>query len=421
MGDLTILPEIKYVITLDTDTQLPRESARQLIGTMAHPLNRPQFDPARGIVTEGYSLLQPRVDVSLPTADRSRFVRLHAGEVGIDPYTRTVSDVYQDLFGEGSFIGKGIYDVDAFQRALAGRFPENRILSHDLLESVYARCGLVSDVTLYEEYPSRYEIDAVRRHRWIRGDWQILPWLLPRVPDAEGRGIRNPISALSWWKIFDNLRRSLVPIALVLFFFASWLLVPRLGLLATCMLLAIIALPGLLSLVVELLRKPEQLPWRMHLRGMLASSKRTLGQIGLTFAFLPNDAFLSLTAIGRTLWRVFITRRHLLEWVTSGEVARSARTDLAGSYGAMWFAPAIALGGAISLGLDATGALDGCPAILRPLAGGALDRMVDQPAHRAAGPGTQPRTTDLAPPHRAQDLAFFRDLCHRGGELAAAR
>ena len=220
---------------------------------------------------------------------------MHAGEVGIDPYTRTVSDVYQDLFGEGSFIGKGIYDVDAFERALAGRFPENRILSHDLLESVYARCGLVSDVTLYEEYPSRYDIDAVRRHRWIRGDWQILPWLLPRVPDAEGRGIRNPISALSWWKIFDNLRRSLVPIALLLFFLASWLLVPRLGLLATCMLLAIIALPGLLSLVVELLRKPEQLPWRMHLRGMLASAKRTLGQIGLTLAFLPYDAFLSLT------------------------------------------------------------------------------------------------------------------------------
>ncbi len=351
VGDQSILREIKYVITLDTDTQLPRESARQLIGTMAHPLNRPQFDPARGIVTEGYGLLQPRVDVSLPTADRSRFVRLHAGDVGIDPYTRTVSDVYQDLFGEGSFIGKGVYDVDAFQRALAGRFPENRILSHDLLESVYARCGLVSDVTLYEEYPSRYEIDAVRRHRWIRGDWQILPWLLPRVPGAEARGIRNPISALSWWKIFDNLRRSLVPIALVLFFLSSWLIVPRLGLFATGGLLAIVALPGLLSLVVEFLRKPEQLPWRMHLRGMLASAKRTLSQIGLTLAFLPNDAFLSLTAIGQTLWRVFITRRYLLEWVTSGEVARSARTDLAGSYAAMWFAPAIALGGAVSLGL----------------------------------------------------------------------
>src|SRR5256885_4256067 len=224
---------------------------------MAHPLNRPQFDSARGIVAEGYSLLQPRVDVSLPTADRSIFVRLHAGEIGIDPYTRSVSDVYQDLFGEGSFIGKGVYDVDAFQRALADRFPENRILSHDLLESVYARCGLVSDVTLYEEYPSRYEIDAVRRHRWIRGDWQILPWLLPRVRDAEGRGVRNPISALSWWKIFDNLRRSLVPIAVVFFFTASWLLMPRLGVLPTCVVPARLAPPGWLPLAAELLPPTE--------------------------------------------------------------------------------------------------------------------------------------------------------------------
>src|SRR5260370_29652021 len=156
VGDQSILREIKYVITPDTDTQLPRESARQLIGTMAHPLNRPQFDPALGIVTEGYSLLQPRVDVSLPTADRSRFVRLHAGEVGIDPYTRTVSDVYQDLFGEGSFIGKVVYDVVAFQRTLAGPAPENRILSHDLLESLYPRCGFLSVGTSYHEYPSRY-------------------------------------------------------------------------------------------------------------------------------------------------------------------------------------------------------------------------------------------------------------------------
>src|SRR5438045_4238827 len=230
VGNQSILREIKYIITLHTETKVLRESARQLIGTMAHPLNRPQFDPARGVVAEGYCRLQPRVDVSLPTADRSRFVRLHAGDVCIDPYTSTVSDVYQDLFGEGSFIGKGVYDVDAFQRALAGRFPENRILSHDLLESVYARCGLVSDVTLYEEYPSRYESDAVRRHRWIRGDWQILPWLLPRVPGPEAPSLRTPISAFAVSTISDNLRRSLVPLALVLFFLASWVLIPRLGL-----------------------------------------------------------------------------------------------------------------------------------------------------------------------------------------------
>ena len=192
-----------YVITLDTDTQLPRESARQLIGTMAHPLNRPHFDPARGIVTEGYSLLQPRVDVSLPSAGRSWFVRLHAGDTGIDPYTRAVSDVYQDLFQEGSFIGKGIYEVDAFERALAGRFPENAVLSHDLLESVHARCALVSDVKFYEEYPSRYDVDVGRRRRWIRGDWQIMPWLLPWVPAADGALPRQPALRLI---VVENFR-----------------------------------------------------------------------------------------------------------------------------------------------------------------------------------------------------------------------
>src|SRR5207249_699818 len=263
VGDQSILREIKYVITLDTDTQLPRESARQLIGTMAHPLNRPQFDPARGIVTEGYGLLQPRVDVSLPRADRSRFVRLHAGDVGIDPYTRAVSDVYQDLFGEGSFIGKGIYDVDAFERALAGRFPENRVLSHDLLESCYTRCALVTDVKFYEEYPARYNVDVDRRHRWIRGDWQIMEWLLPRVPGSDGRYIANPLSSLSWWKIFDNLRRSLVPATLLLFLLGSWLFLPQLDGLGALLVLVIVALPAVLSALIDLLGKAGDLPWLM--------------------------------------------------------------------------------------------------------------------------------------------------------------
>ncbi|MEO6244140.1 MAG: cyclic beta 1-2 glucan synthetase, partial [Opitutaceae bacterium] len=180
VGDPAILPGIRYVITLDTDTQLPRDAARQLVGTMAHRLNRPEFAGAPGIVTAGYGILQPRVGVSLPGARRSWFVRLFSGEVGIDPYTRAVSDVYQDLFQEGSFIGKGIYEVDAFARAMAGRFPENTVLSHDLLEACHARSALVSDVEFYEEYPSRYKVDVDRRHRWIRGDWQISPWLLPR-------------------------------------------------------------------------------------------------------------------------------------------------------------------------------------------------------------------------------------------------
>ena len=245
VGDTSILPAIKYVITLDTDTQLPRDAARQLVGTMAHPLNRPQFDPVQGMVTEGYSILQPRVGVSLPSAGRSWFVRLFAGDVGIDPYTRAVSDVYQDVFQEGSFIGKGIYDVDAFQQAVAGRFPENTVLSHDLIESCHARSALVSDVEFYEEYPSRYNTDINRRHRWIRGDWQITQWLLPRVPGPDARRIANPLSGLSQWKIFDNLRRSLVPAALLLLLLGNWLLLPELGAIGPLLVLSIITLPGL--------------------------------------------------------------------------------------------------------------------------------------------------------------------------------
>ncbi|MEO7464667.1 MAG: cyclic beta 1-2 glucan synthetase, partial [Nitrosospira sp.] len=218
VGNKAVLPEVKYVITLDTDTQLPRESAHQFIGAMAHPLNRPRLDKAcpdgnSTVVTEGYGILQPRVAVSLSSTNRSRYAWLFGGEAGIDPYTRIVSDVYQDLFYEGSFVGKGIYDVDAFEQALCRRFPENRILSHDLLEGCYARAGLLSDVQLYEGFPSRYSTDVSRRHRWIRGDWQLAGWLLWRVPGGDANHNPNPLSVLSRWKLMDNLRRSLVPMA----------------------------------------------------------------------------------------------------------------------------------------------------------------------------------------------------------------
>jgi cyclic beta-1,2-glucan synthetase len=251
-GDTSILPSVKYVITLDTDTQLPREAARRLVATMAHPLNRPRFDATRGIVTEGYGILQPRVGVSLPSARRSWFVRLFAGDAGIDPYTREVSDVYQDIFWEGSFIGKGIYDVDAFQRAMHGRCPENTVLSHDLLEACHARSALVTDVEFYEDHPSRYNVDIDRRHRWIRGDWQITQWLLPRVPGADARRIANPLSVLSQWKIFDNLRRSLVPTGLLFLILGSWLLLPGHGGLGPLLVVTIITLPGLLAALVHL-------------------------------------------------------------------------------------------------------------------------------------------------------------------------
>ena len=231
VGATAVLTGVRYVITLDTDTQLPRDAARQFVGTMAHPLNRPVYDAARQRVVAGYGILQPRVSASLQGGQHSRYARLHGGEPGIDPYTRTVSDVYQDVFREGSFIGKGIYDVAAFEQALNGRFPENRILSHDLLEGCYARSGLLSDVQLYEEYPARYGADVNRRYRWIRGDWQLAAWLLPRVPGPDGRRLRNPLSLLSRWKLFDNLRRSLVPAVLTTLLLLGWTLSPAAGVL----------------------------------------------------------------------------------------------------------------------------------------------------------------------------------------------
>ncbi|HEY5309723.1 MAG TPA: cyclic beta 1-2 glucan synthetase, partial [Casimicrobiaceae bacterium] len=227
VGATAVLSEIKYVITLDTDTQLPRDAARQFVGAMAHPLNTARFgkrgnESGGKVVTSGHGILQPRVSVSLPCTNRSRYARLYGGEPGMDPYTRTVSDVYQDLFDEGSFIGKGIYDVDAFERTLGGRFPANRILSHDLLEGCYARAGLLSDAELYEEFPARYSADVVRRRRWIRGDWQLAGWLRRNVTGADGRRERNPLSMLSQWKLFDNLRRSLVPAALTFLLLLGW-------------------------------------------------------------------------------------------------------------------------------------------------------------------------------------------------------
>lgn len=343
VGETDVLATIKYVITLDTDTQLPRDAARQLVGTMAHPLNRPEFDPVRGVVTEGYGILQPRVGVSLPSARRSWFVRLFAGDAGIDPYTREVSDVYQDIFQEGSFTGKGIYDVDAFQQAMHGRFPDNTVLSHDLLEACHARSALVSDVEFYEDYPSRHNVDVDRRHRWIRGDWQIAQWLLPRVPGADATRAANPLSGLSKWKIFDNLRRSLVPAALMLLLLGFWIFLPESGGFGSLLVLLLITLPGFLAAVVNLIRKPDALPGVMHLRAVVEAGARQLGQIFLTLTFLPYDAYFSLDAIGRTLLRLLITRKRLLEWRTSSDSEKTASTGLGGFYAKMWIAPAVSV------------------------------------------------------------------------------
>ncbi len=342
VGDTAMLSAVKYVITLDTDTQLPRDAARELVGAMAHTLNRPVFDPQRRRVTEGYTILQPRVGVSLPSAQRSRFVQLFAGDPGVDPYTRVVSDVYQDLFGEGSFIGKGIYDVDSFEH-LCGNFPENTILSHDLIEGIYCRSALLSDVILYEDFPSRYSADVSRRHRWMRGDWQIASWLLPRVGTLDAQRVSNPISALSWWKIFDNLRRSLVPAAMLVLLLACWLLVgPSLAAASLIFVLTVVALPPLMATLADVFRKPTDLPLHTHLWVTIIGLGRPLTQSLFTMVFLPYEAYYSLDAVVRTLVRVLWTKKKLLEWKTASTSERSARSHLAGTFLCMLFAPAVA-------------------------------------------------------------------------------
>jgi cellobiose phosphorylase len=343
VGDESVLPEIRFVITLDTDTQLPLDTARRLVGTIAHPLNRPRTDPATGIVTAGYGILQPRVGVSLPSAGRSWFVKLVTGDAGIDPYTRTVSDVYQDVFNEGSFIGKGIYDVDAFENAVEGRFPENTILSHDLIESVHARSALVSDVELYEEHPSRYNADIRRRHRWIRGDWQVAPWLFSRVPGAGGRSIPNPLSWLSRWKLFDNLRRSLVPASLMFLLLSVCFLAPLQAGLASIVVAGVVLLPVVLSFLSDVVRQPRDARPGLHVVSAFRRGGRQFAQAGLTLAFLPYDAWMSLDAVIRTLVRLLWTRRRLLEWQTASDAEGTARADLLGFVRAMWIAPTIGL------------------------------------------------------------------------------
>lgn len=342
-GDTQALVNVRYVITLDTDTRLPRDAAREFVGTLAHPLNRARFDERRRRVTRGYGILQPSVGSSMSGRRGTRFARMYGSEAGIDPYTRTVSDVYQDLFGEGSFIGKGIYDVDAFEYALEGRFPENRVLSHDLLEGCYARAGLVSDVRLFEEYPSRYAADVKRRSRWIRGDWQLLPWLLPWVPKMHGGYERNPLSWLSRGKLLDNLRRSLVPAAATALLVLGWVWLPQ-ALAWTLWLLGLWLFPIALPAIWEVVTKPVDLTLETHLMQVAKALARQLQRAVVNLACLPYEAFFSLDAIARSLWRMAISHRHLLQWYPSSEVERSLGSSVGAELRSMAIAPVFAMG-----------------------------------------------------------------------------
>ena len=359
VGDIGVLGNVRYVITLDTDTQLPRDAACKMIATMAHPLNHPRFSAARAggapIVVGGYGILQPRVEATLAGIVDSRHGWLLGGPTGIDPYSRAVSDVYQDLFGEGSFIGKGIYDVDALERVLADRLPENRILSHDLLEGCFTRSGLVSDVSLYEEYPASYAADVGRRHRWTRGDWQLLPWILPWLRKRETREgatpvvrwRRNPLSALSRWKLLDNLRRSLLAPSLVVLLLAAWLYSDT-PVAATFALVGLVLLPALAIWSRAILRKSPEARWRLHLVQQVRMIGRGLLESAFRIASLPHEAYWQLDAILRSLWRMTVSRRRLLEWIPSADLGAQSR---AVSFQHAQLAPLIATAAGIVVGI----------------------------------------------------------------------
>ena len=326
---------IRYVITLDADTRLPRDAARRLVGKMAHPLNRPRFDTALGRVVEGYAVLQPRVTPSLPVGrEGSLFQRVFSSTGGIDPYAAAISDVYQDLFGEGSFAGKGIYDIDAFEAALEGRVPENALLSHDLFEGIFARAGLVSDIEVVEEFPSRYDVAASRQHRWVRGDWQLLPWLLGRKA-VDGPASAGAIPAIGRWKMLDNLRRSLAAPASVLALVVGWTLPLPAAALWTGFVLAALALPPILPVIAACLPHRSPMSSRSRLRALLADLRLALSQTALLVTFLAYQAWLMGDAIGRTLYRLVVSRRRFLEWRTAAQARIAPDLKLAGFYRSM--------------------------------------------------------------------------------------
>jgi cyclic beta-1,2-glucan synthetase len=325
-GDLTVLRSIKYVITLDSDTDLPIEAGRRLVGTLSHPLNRPRFDARVQRVTEGYGVLQPRVQVSVESAARTTFAQVFAGHVGLDPYTTAVSDVYQDLFHEGSYVGKGIYDVDAFEAALAGRVPENALLSHDLFEGLYARAGLCTDIDLVDDYPSNYLAFAARQHRWVRGDWQIVRWLWRTVPDASGRAVPNTLPAVAIWKILDNLRRSLLAPALVALFVAGWTVLPGAAIVWSALGLLVLAFPAYMQVGRSLTSRVRGVPLREHVLAERDNVVASATQAFLSTVFLLHQSWVMLDAIGRTLARLFVTRRRMLEWVTADRSAHVEAT-----------------------------------------------------------------------------------------------
>jgi cyclic beta-1,2-glucan synthetase len=324
------LPEaVRFVITLDADTRLPRDAVRRLVGKIAHPLNQPRFDTDKGRVVEGYAILQPRVTPSLPVSHLgSSFQRIYSSTRGIDPYAFAVSDVYQDLFGEGSFAGKGIYDIDAFEAALAGKVPNNSLLSHDLFEGTFARAALVTDVEVVEEYPERYAVAAARQHRWTRGDWQLLPWILGQY--------KTSMPALGLWKMYDNLRRSLTPIAILCSLFIVWMFASLVvALIWTAFVLTAALAPPFVMALSSAWPRQQKHSFFVALSRLSEELRNAMVLVSLNFAFLADQAGVMADAILRTVYRLTVSGRPLLEWTTAAQSNANHQTDIVTSLKAM--------------------------------------------------------------------------------------
>lgn len=406
VGDDSVLPSVRYCITLDSDTRLPRDAAKKLVGIIAHPLNRPLFDVSVGRVTRGYGILQPRVSVTMASAAGSRFARLFAGHTGVDPYTTAVSDTYQDLFGEGIFTGKGLYDVDAFIAAMEGRVPENALLSHDLFEGVHARTALVTDVEVVDDYPSSVLAHARRRHRWVRGDWQILAWLLPLVPTRAGLQ-RNRLPLISRWKIFDNLRRSLLAPATVLLLLLAWTVLPGHPAIWTAAVLAGLSFP-LFPLILEVVAGPSSpQPGRVFLRVLSDDMKTALAQASLQLTFVANQAYEMAHAILVTLARLVVTRRRLLQWETAAASGARGAGLVSGGGPRLYLvemaaSPSIALAGLVLVALVRPGALVTAVPVL------ALWALAPLVAYWLSRP-VAPRRRELTP----EDSQFLREVARK--------
>ena len=401
-GPPEALAGIRYVITLDSDTQLPRDTARKLIGIISHPLNRPVIDPGKRLVVEGYGILQPRVSVTMASAAGSLFARTYAGHTGVDPYTTAVSDVYQDVFREGIFTGKGLYDVDAFMTALEGRVPENALLSHDLFEGLHARAALVTDAEVVDDYPSNVLTHAKRQHRWVRGDWQILWWLFPWVPTQSGVE-RNRLSIIARWKILDNLRRSMVPPALVALLTAGWCVLDGSPLLWDVIAVASMSF-AVFSRVGSFLRGPRpRQGLRVFLRANAEDLVTDLARVSVQLTFIAYQAYDMAHAAGLTVARMITRRGPFLQWETAAAVAqRTRRLDVRGFYNAMTSSPAIAFGAAVLVVvLRPTAAPAALPILLLWVSAPAIAFVLSKPA-----PSSRPSISD-------EDAAYLRRVAER--------